>query len=228
MLWSSIAHGDSESARRDFFDQIAKERSFGAYELDIEVRGRTFTARGYVASGSAKSRVSEIARELPGIRTVDNQIVVSPERFKSSYENSVAATITKRVKSELSKEAFALTVVAESQHVILRGAVDTLEGAKVIERIAQEVVPDKEVVNELKVRREELSDSELTDRVLNALRSDPQIMVNDLKISVERGTVTISGSRSEHRSVDRILSTVIMVDGVLDVKSEIIIEGKAR
>lgn len=214
---------DSAQIRRDFFALIENEHNFGRYNLDIEVIGGVLTARGDVSSEIAKSRIVEIAQSVAGVEKVINRVQVTGAAVigTGSVSSSIAELIVQRARRDLKNENYTLNVVLEGQDVILKGTVDTVSGSRTLFRIAESVAPSYKVRNQLVVKEEALTDDELHGRVIQALKSDPQINIDDLHIRAESGVVYIAGSRPEHRSIDRILSTIIMVDGVKDVKSTV-------
>ena len=224
-LQSSV-FADSQQIRRDFFLRLEKEQNFGSYNLDIEVIAGVVTARGNVSSAISKARVSEIAESLKGVSRVINEVEVVPTEPGATKGISVADLIVERTQRELTKESYRLNVALQGKEVILKGTVDTLSGARKIVQIAESTAPGLIVKNQMLVKEEVLTDNELRDRVLKALALDPQIQISDLIIRAENGIVHVSGSRPEHRSIDRILSTVIMVEGVKDVKSSVVIGQK--
>ena len=226
ILMPLSAFSDSQQIRRDFFKRLEKEQDFGGYNLDLEVIAGVVTARGSVSSAVSKARVSEIAASLKGVSRVINEVEVVASAQGATHGISVADLIIERTRRELTKESYSLKVALEGNDIVLKGTVDTLSGSQKIVQIAQSVAPGSLVRNQLIVKEEVLTDNELRSRVLKALALDPQIQVNDLTIRAENGVIHIAGSRPEHRSIDRILSTVIMVDGVKDIKSSVVIGQK--
>ena len=221
------AFADSQQIRRDFFKRLEKEQDFGGYNLDLEVIAGVVTARGSVSSAVSKARVSEIAASLKGVSRVINEVeVIASSRGATTHGISSADLIVERTRRELTKENYSLKVALEGKDIVLKGTIDTLSGSQKIVQIAQSIAPGSLVRNQLIVKEEVLTDNELHGRVLKALALDPQIQVNDLTIRAENGVIHIAGSRPEHRSIDRILSTVIMVDGVKDIKSSVVIGQK--
>jgi len=220
------ASADSERIRKEFFNRLRNEKEFGAYELDIDVRRGVLTARGTVASELARSRVGEIAETIAGVSTVDNRVQINGRAVtavNAPPSGSLAEKILRRVESEIGKENFSLQVAERGQEVILTGTVDTTAGGQTIARIASDMATGRTVTNQLVVREQVLTDSELVSRVLTALKQEPLIRTEDLKISASRGIVEIEGIRPNHREIDRILSVVVMVEGVRDVRSRLTI-----
>ena len=50
--------------------------------------------------------------------------------------------------------------------------------------------------------------------------------VRNLEVTAHNGTVTVAGDADNHRDIDKVLSTVLMVEGVKDVRSVMTIKGK--
>lgn len=112
-----------------------RERLGGTSGLSVTSYNRTVLLTGQVDDEALKRRAGEIASRVENVRTVHNELVVSP---KASIGTSAADTaLTARVKASLidAKDihANAIKVVSESAVVYLMGIVTREEG----ERAAQ-------------------------------------------------------------------------------------------
>ena len=221
LLVPAMSRADSERIRAEFFDRLKAEKNFGAYDLDVDVRRGIFTATGSVASEVSRARIDEIAETIAGVDTVANRVVVSGmvPRLLAPVAGSIGEKILAQVKIEVTRENYALQIAEDDTKVTLIGTVDTTEGSRKIGRIAADLAMGKKVINQIVVREEALTDEQLRARVLAALNREPLINTNDLKIAASRGVIEIAGERSNHRDIDRILSVIVMVDGVKDVRS---------
>lgn len=225
------AFADSDRIRKEISDRVKAEQDFGSHDIDIDVRRGLVTITGNVSSEVSRARLTEIAEVVAGVDEVKNLVTVqgrwpstnavgvNTSPISASAVNSLADKITSRARQELTKENFSLHVSQSGNELLLKGQVDTTEGAQRIRRIAEEEAPQRVIRNQLVVTEEVVTDDQIRSRVLTALNKEPLIKTDDLQISVKDAIVSIEGVRPNHREIDRILSVVVMVEGVKDVKS---------
>lgn len=73
------------------------------------------------------------------------------------------------------------------------------------------------------------SDQAIKDRVISAIRSDPDIQFKDVNVQVRNGVAEFSGTVQNHEQIDAMLSQALMVNGVRDIRSNVNIrENTAR
>ena len=57
------------------------------------------------------------------------------------------------------------------------------------------------------------------------MRKEYPSLLKTLDVEVSKGIVTLHGNLRSRREVDKVLSSVLMVDGVTDIQSEITVGG---
>ena len=92
-----------------------------------------------------------------------------------------------------------------------------------IEEAVEDAVAPKKVVNGITVTPKP-TDAELAARVRDAFNKEKDLNAEDVQISAHDGTVTLKGSKANHRIVDRILSIANMVDGVEKIDADISVQ----
>lgn len=224
VLWGvgGVAWADSWSVREEIFKAIEKEQSFGGYEIEIDARMGKVVVDGKVASEEARNRVEEIARAQHGVREVVNRLVVDARLASGAGPGSTI--VAERVRTVIlgleGLGSFDLEVVAKGAQVTLRGSVARPRDREEIERAAKGVSGVAQVLNEMTVRGA-AKDAEITARVIAALKAEQGIEVSDLDVRTENGVVILRGVRANHRERDQILSVVLGVPGVRDIRSEL-------
>lgn len=88
-----------------------------------------------------------------------------------------------------------LDVEVDGGKAILRGEVDTQKAKRVAERLARNTVGVLDVDNELEVvPPTPLADAELEERIENGLASNPVTESYEIRVEVDKGDVTLSGT----------------------------------
>jgi len=155
-----------------------------------------------------------------------------------SIRQQVSAAID--TKGRLGK--YDISIDVRQGEVTLDGQVASLNASRLIEEAARSVPGVREVNNNLYINHSwyvpaqahltqrpepvKPSDSEISADVKNALQREANIDLAGLRIETKNGVVTIDGSRTSFRDIDRILSIALMVDGVEDIKSSMTVGGK--
>jgi osmotically-inducible protein OsmY len=71
-----------------------------------------------------------------------------------------------------------------------------------------------------------VTDDEIALRVSDALSRDYPGVADRVTVSVRDGVAYLAGDLRNHREVDEILATALMVDGVKDIKSDVTLKGR--
>lgn len=198
-------------------NQIA-EAGIGWHELDITVRQGRAEINGTVASEAARNKVLEIARNNPGVSELKSDIRVDRSRDGSSLP--LAQEIDRRVASESQLSGYSLTISVTDNVATLTGSARTQSDRARIEQLAASTPGITSVVNKLELPAAP-TDVALERRLVEALSGEPQVSQGGINISVREGVAYFEGSASNHRDLDRILSSALMVDGVKGVRSEV-------
>lgn len=125
-------------------------------------------------------------------------------------------------------------------YVVLNG---TVASEQARQRVEQAVASTRGVIgvnNQLKIVPEKtqiimappvaplpLTDQQIGQEIKQALQTSEGFDRNGLEYKVEQGRVTLMGDQNSFRAVDKILSVVLMVNGVTDVDNQMTINGGA-
>ncbi len=153
VVCSEVAWSDSREVRDQIFEAIEHEADFGAYELEVEVRQGNVILLGTVASDEARNRLEKISVNIPGVKSVSNQVQVNSNLNLHSGPSSMelAERVRERVLAEQKLSSFELSVNAKGDRITLSGSVGSSEDAALIARIAASVPGVSDVSNKLVV-----------------------------------------------------------------------------
>lgn len=127
-----------------------------ARQIDVETYRGKVQLNGFVDSETAKTKAAQIAESVKGVKSVENNLVVSAQS-SSPGEYIDDAKITTKVKTALytngDTNANQINVETKNAVVQLSGWVDSWKEKTTAGEVARSVAGVKEVDNELDVRR---------------------------------------------------------------------------
>jgi osmotically-inducible protein OsmY len=144
-------------------------------------------------------------------------------REVQSY-NRVVDSVLREIRSKVSDAHYNITVTDLGDAVLLQGDVDS-ERARNEMVAAANVAASKRVRDELRVRPGP-SDGQIAERVRGALRQDYPQLADRVQVDVRNGVAYLSGDLRNHREVDELLATTLMVEGVRDINSDLTLGGR--
>lgn len=118
---------------------------------------------------------------------------------------------------------YSVSFVSLPEKVVLQGLVDSQTTSASIEEVVRGAT-HKRIENELKLRPR-LEDDQVRKRVANTLREQYPALYERIEVSVENGTARVWGDLRTRRQVDEVLATILMVEGVRDIKSDLSVGG---
>jgi osmotically-inducible protein OsmY len=118
---------------------------------------------------------------------------------------------------------YSVSFVSLPEKVVLQGLVDSQTTSDRIEGAVRGATR-KRIANELKLRPR-LEDDQVRKRVIDTLRTEYPVLYEQMQVSVENGTATVSGDLRSRRQVDEVLATILMIEGVRDIQSDLSVGG---
>jgi hyperosmotically inducible protein len=134
---------------------LASDPVTEAGEINVDVNRGEVKLAGYVDSSKEKSKAGDIARQVDGVKSVQNDIAVK-EADSSTGEVIDDSIITGKVKTALiadsTTKAHQINVETKGGVVQLSGFVDNAEAKSKATSVAKSVTGVKDVRNELSVK----------------------------------------------------------------------------
>ena len=192
-------------------------------DIKIQSKDGAVTLTGEVSNRSHKSMAADTVEDLPGVKSVDNQLKV-----KSANEHS-DGWLEFKVKSVL---LYRRSVSGSKTSISVKDGVVTLTGdassqaqKDLTEEYAKDIEGVKEVKNELKVATEPpartmgevIDDASITAQVKSALLTHRSTGAIKTKVKTRDGAVTVSGEARNQAEKDLVTKLVNDIKGVKSV-----------
>jgi hyperosmotically inducible periplasmic protein len=199
-------------------------------DIKIKAKDGIVTLSGEVTTQSEKSLAEDTVEGLPGVKRVDNQIKVKPEKERSDD------WIAFKVKSTL---LFHRSVSATKTKVSVGDGVVTLTGtaaSQAEKELAGEYAKDidgvKEVKNQLTVVSEtpprtlgeKIDDTSITAQVKSALLTHRSTSALKTKVTTKNGVVTVTGEAANQAEKDLVTKLVNDIHGVTSVENDMVVK----
>ena len=192
---------------------------------------------GTVAESSHKDLAQDTVESLPGVKSVDNQIVVKDAAAAENSDSWLIVKINTILLFHHNVSASDTKIFVDKGVVTLRGTATSLAQKELTAEYAQDIDGVKSVINEIKVVKapdapeqtagEKIDDASITAQVkvlLVAHRSTSAIKTN---VQTQDGVVTVSGYAKNDAEKSLVGKLVSDVKGVKSVVNNITIEVPA-
>ena len=205
--------------------------------LKVAVHNGQANLSGKIRSAEAKARAYNDAL-VAGARTVDDTALqvdwktgnpmVRNERPVITSDETVNAAVVETLVNDPRVSDFQTHVNVNNGIATLGGVVDNLKARKAAEEDARNTLGVLGVENFIKVRPvNPPSDSELTNRVEEALMRNSMTAFEPIQVQAIHGTVYLSGMVDTPYMKEEAINSAYRIDGVTDVEDGLIVRSKA-
>jgi len=158
----------------------------------------------------------------PGM--TDGALSTSTQSRNIQPYNRVVDSVLRAIRTQALDARYDIKVTDLGEVVLLEGEVDSGRSKEQLIEAASST-SGKRVRDELRIRQAP-SDTQIAENVRSALRSDCPQLASRINVDVRGGVALLSGDLRNHREVDDLLATALMVEGVRDIKSDITLGGR--
>jgi osmotically-inducible protein OsmY len=183
----------------------AKSYVFKTYLKDDSIKTKSqdgvVTLTGTVADSSQKSLAEDTVASLPGVRKVDNQLLINGEQPAEHSDTWISMKVKTALLFHRNVSATGTTVYTRDGVVTLEGVADSEAAKELTTQYAKDVDNVKEVRNNMTIAQAPTApDGTISDKI------------DDASITAE-----VKSSLLSHRSTSALRTTVSTTDGVVTV-----------
>ena len=212
---------ESSAAKSYVFKTYLKDDS-----IKTESKDGVVTLTGTVADASHKSLAENTVASLPGVKSVDNQLVVNGEQPAEHSDT----WITMKVKSALlfhrDVSATGTTVYTKDGVVTLQGEASSMAQKDLTTEYARDIDNVKEVDNQMTIARtpasrattgDKIDDASITAEVKSSLMSHRSTSAMHTGVTTTDGVVTLSGVAKNDAEKSLVTKLATDINGVTSV-----------
>jgi|GEM_PF-5735351 osmotically-inducible protein OsmY len=228
---------------------ISFNEQLNKYNIDVSVNRNIVCLLGQVSTVMEKKLVEDLIHlideglEIKNYLTVNQHVLLNESKqrmFMRVSERSTVSKVEYRLLMQKALNGSLIRLKAEKQTLYMEGEVSQLRLKKLAERIAVNTCGVRVVVNKLKVNPHLLVvtqvdpwlepqksqhdiDNELLQVLSNLVKYDKSLSLNDLKISVAQGVVTVQGKVYSHKIKEYLLFLIANTPEVIGYKDQLLV-----
>jgi len=213
---------ESSAAKSYTFKTTLKDDS-----IKTESKNGVVTLTGTVAEASHKSLAENTVESLPGVKSVDNQLLIKGEQPAEHSD----AWITTKVKTALlfhrNVSATGTTVTTKDGIVTLQGVADSKAQRELTTEYAKDIDNVKSVNNEMTITAtpatpsatvgDKIDDASISAQVKSSLLSHHSTSALHTTVSTTDGVVTVGGIAKNVAERSLVTKLVTDINGVISV-----------
>jgi len=196
--------------------------------VEVASRGGAVTLTGTVANEFHKDLAQETVQSLPGVKSVDNRLLVRTGAPGTASDAWLATKVGTALSWHRNVDASATQVSAHDGVVTLSGRVSSAAHRALAEDIARNVEGVKDVKDDLEVAAaapsrktlaEKIDDASITAQVKAALLAHRGTHMLTTRVKTDRGLVTIRGEARNAAEKELVTRLVADLRGVRKIQN---------
>jgi len=213
---------ESSAAKSYVFKTYLKDDS-----IKTESKSGIVTLTGTVADASHKSMAEDTVASLPGVVSVDNQLLINGEQPAEHSDTWIGWKVKSALLFHRNVSATGTTVYVKDGVVTLQGEASSQAEKELTTEYARDVDNVKEVNNNMTIAQapatpdatigDKIDDASITAEVKSSLMSHHSTSALRTSVSTTDGVVTVSGIAANAAEVSLVSKLAADINGVTSV-----------
>ena len=216
-----IAKRTDQEIREGVSSELHWELGLGAEEVGINVNSGLVTLTGTIGSYASKLAAQEAAHRVDGVLDVANEILVRVPSASRRSEAEIARAVRSALEWDVLVPDELITSTVSDGFVTLEGSVKTLTERNDAEAAIRRLAGVLGVRNKITVVPPRIDPEGLQSKIEEALERRAIREAERIKVTVEDGTVTVSGPVQSWDEKLAIIGLVSHAPGVSRVNDEL-------
>jgi osmotically-inducible protein OsmY len=213
---------ESSAGKSYVFKTVLKDDS-----IKTESKDGVVTLTGTVAQDSDRRLAQDTVAGLPGVKSVDNQLIVNGEMPAEHSDTWIALKVKSALLFHRNVSATGTTVYVKNGIVTLQGEASSMAGKELTTEYAKDVDNVKQVKNEMTIAVTpavagetmdgKIDDASITAEVKSSLLSHHSTSALNTKVETTDGVVTVGGIAKNDAERSLVTKLVTDINGVTSV-----------
>lgn len=213
--------------KEEIEDAFRRDAVLEPWEIGVSVQGGNVTVEGRVDSWFEQQRATQVAQSIPGVRSVQNEVVLEPlVRYDFQIEEEIAYALQWDTRLDETN----IEVEVDSSVVTLSGFVGSayarevafnkawVNGVRMVNVDSLRVVPRAYDALHRYPQNLSFTAAEIQQALTQSWRADPRIGATNLQAELNRGTAVLTGqvgSQSAKEAAEENARNTVGVDHVV-------------
>lgn len=187
---------DNEQIKKDIVDKLYWDGRVDAADIKIDIREGQVKIYGSVPNYTAKQAAWEDAWITPGVKDVNDQIVVKyPTNLPIPKDEEIRTNVISVLSLNSSIDSEDIDVEVTDGKVVLEGMVDSYWQKIKAEDLVFDIIGVTHVLNKLSVvPNGNFLDKDIAEDIVNIYDKSVQVESEQISVKVEDGIVTLTGT----------------------------------
>ena len=183
-----------EEIQQNVLDELAWDPEIEATDVGVEVDDGVVTLTGTVETFAQKWAAERAALRVEGVRAVANNVQVRPAGLGIKSDTDIARAVANALEWNTAVPFDKIDIRVEDGRVTLEGEVEWNYQREAAENTTRQISGVKSVLNLITVRQPQVKPDDVRDSIERALVRHAELDANRIKVSVEGGHITLSGT----------------------------------
>jgi len=217
--------------------KLLADSQLSGFSVDVDTQQHKVVMTGEVANKIMKDKAQRLAKTVQGVRSIDNQLVITGEKVPPESERSdtgIHTELKAKLFADSELSGWAINVDVEDRVVTLTGTVDTQELKTKATELGETVAGVERLNNDLEIEAEktsvqgsdEMGDAMIAAKIRARIASDSRLEGAEVDVEVEDGVATLTGTVANEDQKEAAETIARDTDGVREVKNNLMVENE--
>jgi osmotically-inducible protein OsmY len=206
----------------DVLDELRWEPGVKATDIGATVKDGVVTLEGTVDSFAEKWAAEKAVKRVPGVKALAIELRVELPDSSERTDADIAEAAESALKWDVLVPHDRIKITVENGRLTLEGEVDWQFQKSAAERAVLHLTGVKGVTNQITIKPK-VAPTEVKEKIEAAFKRNAILDANRIKVQVEGGKVTLSGSVGTWAEREQAEDAAWAAPGVSEVKSDITI-----